>query len=796
MDVDRVKDTLSHQQNETPEQQSGSHWGAEPGRDHHTATGATASNLKDKLSNSGAREFSGHAVDPAQTFGEVHSTEENGVPGVGSGPQVLSTTESLEVQCGPLLNYKRMSGIESGTPTWHGSVLIVTTPGQLHPELHLECLGPVGNAGQVNGLSAGQGSRKFRGFKLYEDPRKAFWRFEIALPFQNFEARWQYQIPNMRPYYRATTPSKKVFVVPSTAKSMRILFHSCNGFSVGTDVDAWSGPALWNDVLRVHNDKPFHVMIGGGDQIYNDGVRVDGPLRQWTDIGNPKKRRDYPFNEELRAQCDEYYFKNYIRWYGTAPFSDANGQIAQLNIWDDHDIIDGFGSYTDHFMRCAVFRGIGGVAHKYYLLFQHHIAPPQSTFTTDAPNTVNPGLDGTPADPVQLKDTFVATETTEDPSFIIGPKPGPYVEERSRSLYCQLGARIAFVGIDARTERTRHQINYPETYDLIFNRVSRELAANPNIKHLILLLGVPIAYPRLQWLENIFQSPVIGPIRFLNKRFGLAGGFFNHFDGQVDLLDDLDDHYTAHQHKAERKELMLRLQAVAKQHSVRVTILGGDVHLAAVGRFYSNPKLQIPAEADHRYMPNIISSAITNKPPPQAVANLLARRNKIHHLDHDTDETLLELFDHDPGHTNGNNNPGVGRKTADSNHATMPSRNYAIIAESNSEEVPLAQSIAPPSTAGGSSIAPPTSHGSTYSSPPDPKCNPRKPIHDGENEAGTRHPAAKGIEPTGLCGQFGLDVSIRVEISPSDPEGKTDGYGMSIPALEMGAHGGLSSRAA
>jgi hypothetical protein len=33
-------------------------------------------------------------------------------------------------------------------------------------------------------------------------------------------------------------------------------------------------------------------------------------------------------------------------------------------------------------MRCAVFRGIGGVAHKYYLLFQHHLAPPVSTYTT------------------------------------------------------------------------------------------------------------------------------------------------------------------------------------------------------------------------------------------------------------------------------------------------------------------------------------------------------------------------------------------------------------------------------
>ncbi|OCL05134.1 hypothetical protein AOQ84DRAFT_299499, partial [Glonium stellatum] len=590
------------------------------------------------------------AVHPAATEGAVAHSEQNGIHGVGTGPQVMSTTGNLEVVCGPLLNYKRMSKASSGTPTWHGSVLVVTTLGQMRPELTLRSLGAVASNEGGRGLFSGPRSRSFKGEKLYEDPKKAFWRFLIDLPFQKFEAKWEYHIKNLSYVSEKTEEGNaQVFVVPSISQSMRILFHSCNGFSVGTDIDAFSGPALWNDVLRMHEQKPFHVMIGGGDQIYNDGVRVEGPLRPWTDIGNPKKRRDFPFNEDLRAQCDEYYFKNYVRWYGTKPFASANGQIPQLNIWDDHDIIDGFGSYTDHFMRCAVFRGIGGVAHKYYLLFQHHVPPPKSTFTTDAPKTVNPDINGTPADPIQMQGTFVMKEDVMDPSFIIGPKPGPYVEERSRSLYCQLGARVAFCGIDARTERTRHQINYPETYDLIFNRLSTEFAANPEIKHLILLLGVPIAYPRLQWLENIFTSPIIGPIRFLNKRFGLAGGFFNHFDGNVDLLDDLDDHYTAHQHKHERKELMLKLQALAKRHSVRVTILGGDVHLAAVGRFYSNPKLAIPAERDWRYMPNVISSAITNKPPPQAVANLLARRNKIHHLDADTDETLLEMFDRDPG---------------------------------------------------------------------------------------------------------------------------------------------------
>ena len=524
---------------------------------------------------------------------------------------------------------------------------------------------------------------------------------------QEMEIKCDYAIPGLT-FTQGIKNDKNSFFIPAISDSMRIMFHSCNGFSVGTDEEAWSGPALWNDVQRVHRAAPFHVMLGGGDQIYNDGIRVNGPLREWTNIGIPKKRQRYPFPEEMRRECDKYYADNYLKWYSTEPFATANGQIPQLNLWDDHDIIDGFGSYTDEFMRCAVFRGIGGVANKYYLLFQHHLAPPPTSFTTAGrkprrfhgrhpaekpasieeprPETARPTTASTNAtsgpDSKQLENTYVLQENAIDSSYIIGAKPGPYVVDHSRSIYARLGARIAFFGIDARTERTRHQVNYPETYDIIFDRLRKELGAAKSssspIKHLIVLLGIPIAYPRLTWLENIFSSPLMGPLKFLNKRFGFGGGFFNHFDGNVDLLDDLDDHYTARTHKKERLFLVQQLQALASEFSVRVSILGGDVHLAAVGRFYSNPKLNIPIPEDHRYMANIVSSAIVNKPPPQPVANLLARRNKIHHLDADTDETLIKVFDKDPGDAS---------KTASSNHVTMPSRNWAMITENKVHDI-------------------------------------------------------------------------------------------------------------
>ncbi|KAK0703746.1 hypothetical protein B0T26DRAFT_681386 [Lasiosphaeria miniovina] len=714
---------------------------------------------------------------------------DNNVAAANLGSPRGPPPDGKEILVGPLLNYRRMENNQ-----WIGSVLIVTRGGgktqPLAPSLSLRRA-----AGSGGGGGAGQGKdapgKATKGICLYSDPRCTFWRFDLAVDLRPVETKWEYALSGMRQASK-TKPAINSFYVPAASESMRIMFHSCNGFSVGTDEQAWSGLALWNDVLRRHREVPFHVMIGGGDQIYNDGIRVKGPLNEWTKITNPKKRKEYPFPEKLREDCDEYYLKNYLRWYGTEPFATANGQIPQLNIWDDHDIIDGFGSYVNEFMKCDVFRGIGGLAHKYYMLFQHHLPPPPTTYTSDSVPAA-PNEEGLGVDPNQLINTFVHPVMTES-NYIVGSEPGPYVAEHSHNMFARLGARIAFLGIDARTERTRHQVNYPETYQQIFSRLRQELSTaaisgNP-YQHLILLLGIPVAYPRLTWLENIFASPLMGPVKFLNRRVGLGGSFFNSFDGSVDLLDDLDDHYTARTHKKERNWLVEKLHGICAEFSIRITILGGDVHLAALGRFYSNPRLNIPVEKDYRYIANVVSSAIVNKPPPAAVANLLSRRNRIHHLNHETDETLLKLFDKDPGETT---------KTADHNKVTMPSRNYSIITENspnngrrNNRDANGAAGAsvggllapeppAPPGSSAGLSIRSQRSMTNKLQKLTPPK-DARLPISAGEVGCGTTHKAANPAEH-GKGHDGGLDVCICVEVDQHDPQGRTQGYGLTIPTL-------------
>ncbi|KAF1969051.1 hypothetical protein BU23DRAFT_513894 [Bimuria novae-zelandiae CBS 107.79] len=457
--------------------------------------------------------------------------------------------------------------------------------------------------------------------RLHAERGVTFWRFNLEVELGSKQARIAYRI-NRGPAIG--------FWVPAKGETMNIMFHSCNGFSLSVDSKEFCGPdPMWRDVLNNHQTRPFHVMIGGGDQIYNDAAMRDTTLfKQWTESNNLWQKHRTPFSEELQNELEQFYLDRYSMWFSQGLFGMANSQIPMINIWDDHDIIDGYGSYPHHFMETPVFTGIGAVAFKYYMLFQHQSVPAETRAT--------------------------------EPSWVLGAHPGPYIKEQSRSVFMHLGREVAFLGLDCRTERQRDEILTEDSYDNIFDRLEEEIIQGET-KHLLVLLGVPIAYPRLNFLENVLTSRLMDPVKALG-RMGLLGNFVNKFDGGVEILDDLDDHWTAKHHKDERNWFIHELQHIARTKSVRVTILGGDVHLAAVGVFYSNKKLNIPKDKDHRYMPNVISSAIVNTPPPEIMADIINKRNKVHHLDADTDEGMIPLFTHDVDGKKRNNNHLLQRR--------------------------------------------------------------------------------------------------------------------------------------
>ncbi|KPM45865.1 Uncharacterized protein AK830_g605 [Neonectria ditissima] len=482
-----------------------------------------------------------------------------------------------------------------------------------------------------------------RGFRLHAERGYTFWRFNVEVELRDQQQRIAYRI-NRGP---ATG-----FWVPARGETMNMMFHSCNGFSLSVKSDELSGPdPMWRDVLNSHQTNPFHLMIGGGDQIYNDAVGGGRPceldhehlgcsghcdlFQEWLSIRNPVHKHTASLTPEMQDQLETFYLERYCMWFSQGLFGLANSQIPMVNMWDDHDIFDGYGSYPHHDMNSPVFRGLGAVAFKYYMLFQ------QQTILDE-------------------------TDKTE-PSWILGAKPGPYIGELGRSIFVSVGSKAALVAIDARMERTEHDVVSDQTWEKIMNRLYAELRRG-QVEHLLVLLGVPIAYPRLVWLENILTSRLMNPVKALG-RAGVFGKALNNIDGGVEVLDDLNDHWTAKNHKQERSVVIEDLQDLAIDKSVRITILSGDVHLAAVGQFYSNPKLGLPKHKDPRYMPNVISSAIANTPPPDLMADVLNKRNKVHHFDKQTDEDMIPMFQQ-----------GVDGKPRNNKHL-LPHRNWCSIRE-------------------------------------------------------------------------------------------------------------------
>ncbi|KAK5213232.1 hypothetical protein LTR41_000811 [Exophiala xenobiotica] len=463
-----------------------------------------------------------------------------------------------------------------------------------------------------------------KGARLYADPDRdvTFWRFNLEIELVDEQQHIAYRI---------NRGASVGFWVPGRGQTMNMMFHSCNGFSLSVNPNNFSGPdPLWRDVLNTHQTRPFHVMIGGGDQIYNDRVMLETQhFGEWTRMRNPAHKHHAPFTNEMKEELESFYLNRYAMWFSQGLFSMGASQIPMVNIWDDHDIIDGFGSYPHHFMATPVFSGIGSIAFKYYMLFQHQSVPEETA--------------------------------AHEPSWVLGREPGPYIKQASRSIFMHMGKHVAFLGLDCRTERMRNEVLSVDTLDIVLERCRKELIEGET-KHLLVLLGVPIAYPRLVWLENVLTSRLMDPVKALGRAGFMKGGFLNKFDGGVEILDDLDDHWTSRNHKHERNDLVKDLQDLAAEKSCRITILSGDVHLAAIGQFHSNPKLRIPKDRDHRYMPNIISSAIVNTPPSDMLADILNKRNKTHHLDMYTDENMIPMFTHDVDNKRRNNKQLLPRR--------------------------------------------------------------------------------------------------------------------------------------
>ncbi|CAG8680426.1 7311_t:CDS:2 [Acaulospora colombiana] len=183
-----------------------------------------------------------------------------------------------------------------------------------------------------------------------------FWRFILEVPVNPDPTK------GMRAHYTINKPKTPVhagygeqgqtqllsttitFHIAPTGSDMRFAAYSCNGFSEGIDPDNFKGEGfesgfdpVWADLLERHEQRPFHALSSRArpnvlmnDQFYR--LMKEPELQEYVKLKTSEDKIRYPLTESI---------------------------IPMVNMLDDHDLIDGFGSYPEPLQRSAFFKQYG-----------------------------------------------------------------------------------------------------------------------------------------------------------------------------------------------------------------------------------------------------------------------------------------------------------------------------------------------------------------------------------------------------------------------------------------------------
>jgi hypothetical protein len=460
------------------------------------------------------------------------------------------------------------------------------------------------------------------------------------------------------------------FTVPSVQLEPRIAYVSCNGFTDPTRMrNHWAQDgAVWSDLLENHDkafrpadykldreqvwhetnvhDKDlqrFHLLLMGGDQIYFDSIwEKNSELKAWTALSREKQLR-FKLTQSLREKIEDYYFGLYAeRWNGkpkgsvpsgTPASRDAVASIPTVMMWDDHDIFDGWGSYSSELQKTELFQWMFRCARRAFWVFQMQHA------LADLPELQPRQPYADTCDP-QFEPTMWCTHMAHDDLRL------PLLDGQPGFSSAFFVGPICLIVLDLRTERSRDQILGEYTWRA-WQRVAWDVnvpGEEPRIQvdHLLIMSSVPVAHPKLTLAEAFMDT-------------------FGRDDVQHSNADDLRDHWNHDAHEGERKRLIQTLTGVSESKRVRVAILSGDVHVAAWGAIYRKDRANKSNRAElHQFTSSAIvhpSLSTLAERAYLAILNNAASKPQPIDVEH---EVQMMLF------------PGHGRYV-------MPARNWLAV---------------------------------------------------------------------------------------------------------------------
>jgi alkaline phosphatase D len=103
-----------------------------------------------------------------------------------------------------------------------------------------------------------------------------------------------------------------------------------------------SDDAPWRHLYNVLNEVNADFLVGGGDQVYVDSTKTD----IWKFLKRNKSELLKLSKPELKKTMISYYQDVYRGYWGFSNLRKVQRSIPNYMIWDDHEIMDGWGSRT------------------------------------------------------------------------------------------------------------------------------------------------------------------------------------------------------------------------------------------------------------------------------------------------------------------------------------------------------------------------------------------------------------------------------------------------------------------
>jgi len=339
----------------------------------------------------------------------------------------------MTIKLGPVLNFRGCSG-----DVWRLSALVASDDGQA-PAFSLSAGGAPGavTAKQIGAFKAARADL-------------TLWRYDFLVKQGARPVTARYSLDG----------DSWDIAVPAAGAAPAIAYGSCNGFSSlkllkNTDVPN----ALWEDVAAKHAISPFHLLLLGGDQLYSDSMweELEG-LQKWAALPTEQGVKQ-PVSDTLQRQIADFFRGLYPKRWSQAAVARMLATIPSLMMWDDHDIMDGWGSYDAKLQECAVYKAIFASARETFSLYQQQVAPGE-------------------AHPLKL------------------PAQAHF------SFGCRVGA-VAILALDMRSERTQSQVMSTESWKAVYDWLDALPAAGKQgPQHLFLMSSIPVVYPDFSLLEN------------------------------------------------------------------------------------------------------------------------------------------------------------------------------------------------------------------------------------------------------------------------------------------------------